>query len=651
MKRIAMISEHASPLALLGGVDSGGQNVYVGQLARHLAAIGYEVDIFTRRDNDALPETAEWVQGVRIVHVTAGPPRFVRKEDLLPHMEEMTANMLRYMRQRRRGYEIAHANFWMSGLCAAAVKRAIGLPFVMTFHALGRVRRAAQGGADEFPDERFAIEDRIVAEADHVIAECPQEEEDLIQQYNADPARVTIIPGGFDPSELWPISKELARVSLGLAPDEPVVLQLGRMVPRKGVDTVIRAFSRLVSRHGIAARLLVVGGETREPDPVATPELGRLLGIAREEGVEDRVVFVGARGREALKYYYSAADVFVTTPLYEPFGITPVEAMACGTPVIGSNVGGIKFTVRDGEAGYLVPPGDPDAIAERIAHLYKHPRLLNVLRRQAIRRANDLFTWKRVADGCAALYESILVARDPARRAQAKRLAVVDAGFDGALASLRETQRRLRERIVEAADLVVGAFEGDRKALVCGNGGSAADAQHIAAELVGRFKTPTRKALPTIALTADTAVLTAWANDAGYEHVFARQVEALGRPGDVLLAISTSGRSRNVVRALEAARRAGMRTIALLGDGGGDCRTLCDVAIAVPSQDTAHVQEVHIVVIHILCELIEARVLAQAARGDEAAPASTRRIQIEHTAARVAVGGRGGAEGVESCRG
>ncbi len=614
MKRIAMISEHASPLALPGGADSGGQNVYVGQLARHLAALGHEVDVFTRRDNEALPEVAEWVQGVRIVHLTAGPPRFVRKEELLPHMTELTANLLGHVRQRRRGYDLLHANFWMSGLAAAEVKRRTGLPFVITFHALGRVRRAHQGGADQFPDERLPIERRIVAEADHIIAECPQEEEDLIGHYDADPARITIIPGGFDPAELWPISKRLARVSLGLHPDEPVVLQLGRMVRRKGVENVIRGFGRLVHGHGIAARLLIVGGESDVPDPAATPELGRLMGVAQEEGVLGRVLFVGRRGREMLKYYYSAADVFVTTPWYEPFGITPVEAMACGTPVVGANVGGIKFTVRDGEAGYLVPPEDPAALAERVAHLLRHPQLTTVLRCKAIRRANDLFTWRHIADAVAALYEQITLARSPARAEQTARLAVVDRSFEGLIDSLRETRRRQREQIADAAEALGGSFAAGCKALICGNGGSAADAQHLAGELVGRFKAPGRPALPAIALTADSAVLTAWANDAGYDEVFVRQVEALGRPGDVLIGISTSGRSRNVVRALQAARAAGMRTIALLGGGGGDCAALADVAVTVPSRDTQHVQEVHLALIHILCELVEARLAAQVAR-------------------------------------
>jgi phosphoheptose isomerase len=631
MKRIAMISEHASPLAILGGVDAGGQNVYVGQLARHLAAIGYEVDVITRRDSPLLPDTAEWVRGVRIVHVSAGPPEFVRKEDLLPHMEEFTHGLLRLTRRQRRGYALAHANFWMSGLVAADVKQVIGLPFVVTFHALGRVRRAFQQAADHFPDVRFAIEDRIVAEADQIVAECPQEEEDLIRYYNADPARITVVPGGFDPTELWPISKALARVSLGLNPDEPVIVQLGRLVPRKGVDTVIRGFARLRRDHGIAARLLIVGGDSNDPDPSLTPEIGRLREVARAEGVDDAVIFVGRRGREVLKYYYSAADLFVTTPWYEPFGITPLEAMACGTPVIGANVGGIKFTVRDGETGYLVAPDDADAIAERIAHLYRHPRLMNVFRRQAIKRANDLFTWEHVATGVATVYEDVLMAGNPRRREQAGHLAVVERSFQGALHALHEARHRLREPILDASDILGACLAEGGKVLVCGNGGSAAQAQHLAAELVGRYKAPGRRALGVIALTADTSILTAWSNDVGYDEVFARQVEALGRPGDVLVGLSTSGRSRNVVRAFEVARALGMRTVAVLGGDGGTLAPVADVAVTVPSADTQHIQEVHLVVAHLLCELIEARLLA-----DVPAPARTIWEQLDGTAGRAA---------------
>lgn len=616
MKRIALISEHASPLAILGGVDGGGQNVYVGEIAKNLATLGCAVDIFTRRDSQLLPEQAEWVQGVRLIHVPAGPPEYVRKEDLLPLMAEFTAYVLRFCRDEPQAYDLLHANFWMSGLVAAEVKQALGVPFVITFHALGRVRRFHQGQADQFPDQRFAIEDRIVAEADHIIAECPQEAEDLVRFYQADPARITIIPGGFDPSQFWPIGKALARVALKLNPEERVVLQLGRMVPRKGVDTVIRGFAHLLHHHAIPARLLVVGGESEYPDSTASPEIGRLRAVAAAAGVTDKVTFVGRREREVLKWYYSAADIFVTTPWYEPFGITPVEAMACGTPVIGSNVGGVKFTVQDGETGYLISPNNQAAIAERLAYLYRHPSHLNNLRQQAIQRANTLFTWQKVTTAIAELYEQVLTTSRPAgvavepHQTEASYLAIVDRGFERVMAALQASQQCLGPAILQAAAALSACFAADGKVLMCGNGGSAAEAQHFAAEFVGRFKCPNRSGLPALALTADTALLTAWSNDVGYEQVFARQVEAFGRRGDVLLGISTSGQSPNLVRGFEAARRQGLCCIAILGRGGGDLHPLADISIIVPSFDTQHIQEVQMVVIHLLCELVEEQLAA-----------------------------------------
>lgn len=625
-RRVAMISEHASPLGVLGGVDSGGQNVYVGQLARHLAGLGWEVDLFTRRDSERLPEVCDWARDIRIIHVPAGPPCYVRKEEMLPFMDEFVAYMERFCRCQRESYDLVHANFWMSGLVACDIKKALGLPVVITFHALGRVRRQHQKEADGFPDSRFEIEDRIVAEADRVLAECPQDEEDLIRLYNADPARISIIPCGFDPQELSPISKPLARFALNLPPDEKVILQLGRMVPRKGVETVIRAMGRLVRTHNLRVRLLIVGGDSDEPDPAVTPEIGRLQGIAQEEGIADLVTFVGRRGRETLKYYYSAADVFVTVPWYEPFGITPVEAMACGTPVIGSNVGGIKYTVRDGETGYLVPPRDPERLAERIAYLYAHPKLTALLSRQAVRRANDLFTWEKVAHSVASLYEEVLTAGDAPRPEDAAEAAAVDRSFDAALEVLQESRKRLRPFVLDAAELLSGCFRQGGKALICGSGPSAACAQHLALELVGRFRRAGRPGLQALALNADGAFLTAWADSAGYEDVFARQVEALGRPGDVVIGICADGRSHPLSEALTTARERGLRSVALLGGEEGGLRELADVALCVPSADPAHVREVHTVLVHLLADLAEeqARPDVVAARDEPRRPARRR---------------------------
>jgi glycosyltransferase involved in cell wall biosynthesis len=400
-KRIALISEHASPLALLGGVDAGGQNLYVGQIARLLANLGYGVDIFTRRDSEVLPDRMEWMNDVRIIHVPAGPPTRLRKEDLLPHMEEFTSYLTRLLRRERKSYDLVHANFWMSALVAADLKRALNIPFVVTFHALGRVRRIHQQQDDQFPDARFAIEDRVIAEADHIIAECPQDEEDLIRHYNADPAKITIIPCGFDPMEFWPISKQFARIAVGLPPEERVIVQVGRMVPRKGVDNVVRGFARLVKEHHIQARLVVVGGESEEPDAAATPEIARLQRIAQEEEVADHVTFTGRRGREVLKYYYSAADVFVSTPWYEPFGITPVEAMACGTPVICSSASSLPEIT--GDAAICVDPEDRAGWIQAIHSVLADPGRREKMRARGLAQAEH-FSWERTAQETEQVY-------------------------------------------------------------------------------------------------------------------------------------------------------------------------------------------------------------------------------------------------------
>jgi glycosyltransferase involved in cell wall biosynthesis len=404
---IALISEHASPLATCGGVDAGGQNIAVAELAQQLAALGYSLDIFTRWDDPDLPETVQWRRRVRVVHLKAGPKHYLPKERLLPYMGEFTDNFIRFSRREGHPYRLVHAHFFMSALVAADVKRRLGLPFVVTFHALGKVRRLVQGNSDGFPAERSAIEELVIREADQVIALCPQDRDDLLTLYGANPITITVIPNGFNPEQFYAVEPEIARKKLGLPPDEPLILQLGRMVPRKGVATVVEALARLRQAHGVPARLLVVGGESDDPDPVKTPEIGRLQRLAETEGVADGVSFVGRRDHDALRYFYSAADVFVTVPWYEPFGITPLEAMACGVPVVGSCVGGIKTTVLDGKTGFLVPPRDPDALAERLALLLRNPALRQTMRARGLSRVHREFTWHRVACQTAELYERV----------------------------------------------------------------------------------------------------------------------------------------------------------------------------------------------------------------------------------------------------
>lgn len=621
MRKIALISEHASPLSALGGVDSGGQNVYVGQVARHLARMGYDVDVFTRRDSQAMPMVIPW-EGVRVVNVDAGPPAYVRKEELLPYMPRFAEQVMRFMSREGQRYDLIHANFFMSALVACLIKAKTGIPFVVTFHALGRVRRQFHG-KDDFPDERIEIEERAMRETEWVIAECPQDQEDLMRLYGAETSRVRVVPCGFDPDEFAPMNKQFARSVLGLDKDEFIVLQAGRMVPRKGVDTAIEGFGLLVKERSVPARMIVVGGAAGDDDSRMRDEMARLARIAESAGAADRITFAGRQDHDALRYYYNAADVFVTTPWYEPFGITPVEAMACGTPVIGANVGGIKFTVRDGETGYLVNPRDPAALAERLAHLYAHPKLLRLFGKQAAQRVNDLFTWDKVTRQLAAVYEDLIVLRERTSQLDAEQLAAVDEAFLANIRAVEEARHCLPSALLEAAAEISECFRRGGKVLICGNGGSAAESQHMAAELVGRFRIEGREPLPAIALTADGTILSAWSNDYGFEDVFARQVRALGAPGDVLLGLSTSGCSPNVLRAFETARAREMTCIAVTGGNGGDLNQLADQAIVVPSTDTQRIQEVHGIVVHLLCELIELRVT----RPQEQAGLETRTLQ------------------------
>ena len=411
--RIALISEHASPLAAQGGVDSGGQNVYVAHTARHLAAMGFHVDVFTRRDDEDLPEVVHWAQRLRVIHVRAGPARFVRKESLLPYMPafaQAIAAQARSARERGHGYALAHAHFFMSGLAARRLKEELGIPFVVTFHALGKVRLIHQPH-DEFPRHRAIIEQLVMDAASVVVAECPQDEMDLRQHYRLPQERIRMIPCGFDPAELAPVEREVARRRLGLPVDRSIILQLGRMVPRKGVDDVIRAVALLKARGGVPPLLVIVGGETAEPDPAATPEIGRLMQLATELGVLSDVRFVGQRPRTDLRYYYSAADVFVTMPWYEPFGITPLEAMACGVPVVGARVGGVQYSVEDGRTGFLVEPRNPEALARRLAHVFSDPAIPRLLGKRGLRRAHALFTWQKVSAALADMYAEVALPR------------------------------------------------------------------------------------------------------------------------------------------------------------------------------------------------------------------------------------------------
>jgi glycosyltransferase involved in cell wall biosynthesis len=412
-RRVAMISEHASPVALLGGVDAGGQNVYVDAVSRGVAALGYETDVFTVRSDPALPEVIAWADGVRVINVPAGPASPRAKDALWPHMPEFRDGIDRFSRAQGQPYDLIHGNFWMSGWVAAELGQRWPAPVAQIFHATGVTKLREQGAADTSPGERIAVERAVVRAVDRLIAQCPAERDELLDDYDGRPERIALIPSAVDIDRYRPVPQAEARQRLGIDPAAEVIVYVGRVVPRKDVRNVVRALARLSGARLASGaprnpELIVVGGETVRPDPEATPEIGVLQALAAELGVTDDVRLVGRRQSDELHLWYSAADVAVTTPWYEPFGLTPLEAMACGTPVIGSDVGGISFTIADGETGFLVPPRDPEALFAALERLLGDPGLRERMGRAGRARVVRSFTWQQVAIHTAALYDDLL---------------------------------------------------------------------------------------------------------------------------------------------------------------------------------------------------------------------------------------------------
>ncbi|HEX2028361.1 MAG TPA: glycosyltransferase [Nitriliruptorales bacterium] len=397
--RVAMVTEHASPLAVLGGVDAGGQNVHVASLATALGARGVEVTVHTRRDRPDLPRRVTFAPNVVVEHVDAGPATFVPKDDLFPHMDTF-ADHLRAA-WALQPPDVVHSHFWMSGYAALAATWTTGVPVVHTFHALGVVKRRHQGDRDTSPPQRLGVEASLVHGADHIVATCSDEVFEL-RRLGGDVEGISVVPCGVD-LDLFRPDGEVAPRRAGWHR----LVVVSRLVPRKGIDTVIRALPRLPRTE-----LVVAGGPPRARLS-HDPEARRLLAVAQQVGVADRVQLRGRVGRAAVPPLLRSADVLVSTPWYEPFGIAPVEAMATGVPVVVSAVGGMVDTVVEGVTGVHVPPRDPEALAEALGALLADPGRRHALGTAGLRRAREWYSWGRVAASTLGAYRHVL-ARDAA---------------------------------------------------------------------------------------------------------------------------------------------------------------------------------------------------------------------------------------------
>ncbi len=410
--RVAMISEHASPAALLGGEDAGGQNVYVDAVSRGLASRGYAVDIFTRRDDPEAPLVMEWGPGVRIVNVTAGPARHLPKDGLWRYMPTFRDSCMDFAERYDVRYHVLHGNFWMSGWVLTELQRVWGIPGVQLFHATGKTKQRHQGKADTSPSDRIRTEMEIVRQASAVITQCPTERDEMIGDYGADPAKIAFIPGAVNTEIFRPLDRAKARQAIGLDAAGPVIVYVGRILPRKDVANILHALARLARQpdRPCPTLLVVGGGEGAE----SVREMARLRELAGTLEIAERVRFVGQHQPATLRDYYCAGDIAVTTPWYEPFGLTPLEAMACGRPVVGSAVGGLLYTIVPGQTGLLVPPRDPVALAAALGDLFTHPVLLKRMGRAGLERVQQGFTWAHVAQRTDHLFRWLLASQGEA---------------------------------------------------------------------------------------------------------------------------------------------------------------------------------------------------------------------------------------------
>ncbi len=395
---VAILSVHTCPLAALGGKQTGGMNVYVRQTARELGLMGVHVDVFTRSQNATIPRIVELGPGARVIHLPAGPEAPMPREALHRHLDEFAAGAEGFAREQGLRYDLIHSHYWLSGVAGLRLRERWGAPLVHMFHTLGRLKNEVAQTPDELePALRIDEETRIVAQADRLVAANVVERAHLVWYYGARSERVAVIPCGVDTELFQPMDPAKAKDLLELPPD-PLLLYVGRLTPIKGLDTLLEAMVAVPE----PADLLVVGGEHDERDGGHAAALRAQVAAL---GLDRRVRFLRAQPQRRLRLFYAAADVTVMPSHYESFGMVALEAMACGSPVVATRVGGLATTVQDGVTGRLVPEGDPAALAAAITPLLGSAEGRR-LGQQATRWAAE-HRWPCVAEAVCRLYSEL----------------------------------------------------------------------------------------------------------------------------------------------------------------------------------------------------------------------------------------------------
>jgi D-inositol-3-phosphate glycosyltransferase len=408
--KVAMLSYHTCPLATLGGKDTGGMNVYVREITHKLGENGVHVDVFTRSQDEHVPHVLHDLgYGNRVVHIPAGPEIPLPKPALTNYLEEFVTGVEAFASSKGIQYDLVHSHYWMSGIAGINLKKKWNIPLVHMFHTLGIMKnRVAQSENEIEGNYRIAGERKVLGEAEQIIASTPAELAQLQFLYQADSRRITIIPPGVDTGRFYPIPSDEAKEYIGVPPCGRMLLFVGRIEPLKGLDILLQAIAYLRKQPGMSEHqfcLTVIGGE---PDALdANQEMQRIQALRQQFGLQDLVTFLGKRSQDTLPYYYSAAEAVVVPSFYESFGMVALEAMACGTPVVASQVGGLAFLVKNGETGFTVPVDDPIALADHLSLLLRDEDLRSRLGQRATEEAKS-YSWEQITAQLVQVYQTMI---------------------------------------------------------------------------------------------------------------------------------------------------------------------------------------------------------------------------------------------------
>ena len=408
---IAMISYHTCPLATLGGKDTGGMNVYVDQLTRHLGQKGIHVDVFTRSQDEHVPYILHDLgYGNRVVHIPAGPEIYLPKRELSRYIPEFAAGILDFSKEKKLHYDLIHSHYWMSGIVGIQLKKDWQVPLINMFHTLVQMKNRVARNENEIEGQyRLEGEMNVIQNADAIIAATQAEKSQLEFLYQTNSKKIHIIPPGVNTSRFYPIAKDEAKSVINIPVDQQMILFVGRIEPLKGLDVLLRALAILKDSGLLSCcphYLAVIGGDTDISEPEMNVEMAHLQDLRKELCLEDLVVFLGKRSQDTLPYYYSAAEVVVMPSHYESFGMVALEAMACGTPVIASQVGGLAYLIQDNVTGFVVPDSEPEGLANKISMLLQDKNLREKFGRQGAEYSKD-YSWENIADKVIDLYQNI----------------------------------------------------------------------------------------------------------------------------------------------------------------------------------------------------------------------------------------------------